>query len=233
MNNRPLLNLNRIAVIGRTYDEYLKIFDLDEDIMRRGPVLDCPAGASSFAVEANKLGMNVTASDTVYNLPSEKLIAKAQEDLTHVFEKFDEVSHLYSWSHYKDKDDVISHRKKALELFAADFKEGCKEGCYVYGKLPNLPFPDKAFSLVTSGHFLFLYGDRLDFEFHKACLKELVRVCFGEVRIFPLVGLDARPYPNMDETIAFLKAQGVKVEILNVLFEFQKGANRMMRLICG
>ncbi len=218
------LNIDRIAFLGRTYAEYLKISGLDEKTLVKGPVLDCPAGASSFAAEATELGFDVTACDILYDLTGEELIRKGNADIRHVFDEFDKASSLYTWKYYRNKEEVMALRTKALEKFA----RGREEGRYVYGALPHLPFPDKRFSLVLSGHFLFLYGDRLDLEFHKKCLMELARVG-GEVRIFPLLGLDSKPYPLMNETLSLLSALGMEAETVDVDFEFQSGATQMLR----
>jgi len=37
---------------------------------------------------------------------------------------------------------------------------------YIYAKLPNLPFPDQAFDLVLSSHFLFLYSSITEGDLH-------------------------------------------------------------------
>lgn len=44
--------------------------------------------------------------------------------------------------------------------------------------------------------------------------------------------LDAKPYLylNLSDVLSFLAPAGIKVEIVKVLFEFQKGANQMMKL---
>ncbi|GAB4409141.1 MAG: SAM-dependent methyltransferase [Thermodesulfovibrionales bacterium] len=230
MADKRRLDIDRIVFLGRTYAEYMDMFDLDESLLRQSQILDCPAGASSFAAEAHKMGINVTACDILYDLTSDELMEKGKTDLQHVFEKFDGVTHLYVWKYYRDKDEVMALRSRALEIFAGNFTKGYKNGQYVHGKLPHLPFPDKSFSLILSGNFLFLYGDRLDFDFHTTCMKELLRVCSGEVRIFPLVGLDFKPYPYLDDILSFLDSDGIKVEIIEVPFEFQKGANKMLKL---
>ena len=72
----------------------------------------------------------------------------------------------------------------------------------------------------------------MDFDFHTACLRELIRICSGEVRIFPLVGLDAKPYVYLKNIILSLKSDSINVEIVKVPFEFQKRSNRMMRIRC-
>lgn len=229
-NVKDFLDIDRIAFIGRTYDEYMRIFDLDESMPSKGRVLDCPAGASSFAAETHLKGFDVTACDIMYNLSADELLEKGKKDIQHVFEKFDKVSHHYTWKHYKDRDEVISRRKRALDSFASDFSKGIAEERYIQAELPRLPFADGTFSLVLSGHFLFLYNDRLDLAFHKACLKELVRISSGEVRVYPLTGLDAKQYPYMENVLSFLRSEGIRSEILNVPFEFQKGANQILKL---
>jgi hypothetical protein len=224
------LNIDRVAFIGRTYAEYMRMFALEEPSLRNRYVLDCPAGPSSFAAEAHKLDLPVAACDVLYGLTLERLIEKGEKDIQHVFKKFDEVADLYEWKHYKNKDEVIGLRRKALAAFAADYEAGTEDGRYTHAELPRLPFPDSTFSLVLSSHFLFLYGDRLSLQFHKACLKELIRVASEEVRIFPLTGLDARPYPHLDEVISFLRSEDIETEMVKIPFEFQKGANRMLRI---
>ena len=228
MNDR--IDIDRIAFIGRTYREYVDIFALDESALGRGPVLDCPAGAASFSAEARKMGIDVTACDLLYGQSTEALAEKSRADIKHVFGKFDEASHLYTWKYYKNKQDVIAHREKAFGLFMDDYARGLQEGRYVRAELPSLPFPDGKFGLVLSGHLLFLYSEWLDFEFHVASLRELLRVSSGEVRVFPLLGLDSMPYPRLDEVLNRLRAEGADTEILQVPFEFQRGGNMMLRI---
>lgn len=227
------LTLDRIAFIGRTFDVYAKMFDLDEHVLRRGPILDCPAGASSFTSEALKNGYDATACDILYNLTLDEMREKAEKDIRYIYEKLDEVLHLYTWKYYKNKDGLVKNRETALRSFLQDFEKGFRKGRYIQGELPDLPFSDKSFSLVLSSHFLFLYGDMLSLEFHKASLRELVRVCSGEIRIYPLLGLDAKPFPYLDEAVVSLQSEGVKVAFAEVPFEFQIGADKMMKIVCG
>lgn len=232
MSNRrkDTLALDRIAFLGRTFAEYLDMFGLDRAAPMAGPVLDCPAGPSSFAAGAARAGGDVTACDALYGLSPGALRARGEADIAYVFEKFDEVAHLYAWGYYRDRQEVISLRKKALEMFLGDFESGKAAGRYVPATLPRLPFPDGKFALVLSGHFLFLYGDRMGFEFHLAALRELLRVSSGEVRVFPLAGLDARPYPRLGEIIGALNGDGMQSEVLAVPLEFQRGASAMLRI---
>ncbi len=123
---KNFLDIYRIAFIGRTYDEYMKIFSLDASLPGNGPVLDCPAGASSFTAEAYRSGIDAVACDILYDRTVDALAEKGRQDIGHVFDKFDKVSYLYTWKHYKNKDEVIAYRNKALNLFISDFPKGWK-----------------------------------------------------------------------------------------------------------
>ena len=50
------LELSRVVFIGRTYDEYIKMFDLTTEELMKYSILDAPAGACSFTSVANDLG---------------------------------------------------------------------------------------------------------------------------------------------------------------------------------
>ena len=46
--NKMSLNLENIAITGRTFEEYSAFFDLKLGDLKGKKVLDCPSGASSF-----------------------------------------------------------------------------------------------------------------------------------------------------------------------------------------
>ena len=224
------LQLDRIVFIGRTYFEYLRMFDLNESDLKLGRVLDGAAGPSSFTAEATAKGFDATACDMLYCHPVETLADKGRMDIEHTFRKVDDVPHLYVWKYYKDRQEIIGLRHKALGAFARDYEEEIREGRHIKAELPRLPFPDRTFTLVLSSHFLFLYGDRLSLDFHVESLMEMMRVCSGEVRVYPLQGLDAKPYPHMEELLLRLRSEGLQGELVPTSFEFQRGANTMLTL---
>ncbi len=224
------IELDKVAFIGRTYEEYLRIFNLDRSTLEQGPILDCAAGPSSFTAEAHARGIRSVACDVLYNIPSDALVEKSRMDIEEVYQKVDAAPELFVWKYYKDRNHACSLRYKALDHFSRDFTPGLKDGRYVHAELPRLPFPDKAFALVLSSHFLFLYGDRLDVDFHVASLTEMTRVCSDEVRVYPLQGLDAKPYPHMDEVLERLRSEGMEAEIVPTPFESQRGADKVLRL---
>ncbi|MEK5236668.1 hypothetical protein NST99_13350 [Paenibacillus sp. FSL L8-0470] len=50
------LDLQRIVMIGRTFEEYLRMFNLQREELAVRRILDCPAGVCSFTAAANQLG---------------------------------------------------------------------------------------------------------------------------------------------------------------------------------
>ena len=60
------LNLENIAITGRTFEEYSSFFDLKLEDLKDKKVLDCPSGVSSFVSTANKNDVDVIGVDLIY-----------------------------------------------------------------------------------------------------------------------------------------------------------------------
>ncbi len=225
------MKLEHIAFLGRTFQEYLDMFGLDESELRDETVLDCPAGPSSFVAEARSMGISATACDPCYSFKSEDLAKKAAEDLAHVFDSFDSCKDNYLWTYYKDKEQVITLRRQATERFLKDYGQSAGSDRYVEAALSALPFPDNAFTMALSAHFLFLYEDWISIDQHLQYIRELLRVASREVRLYPLVTLEAEPYDYLGYIISTLEDEGIRAEVDTVRLEFVKGSGRMLKLI--
>jgi hypothetical protein len=228
--------LDRIAFYGRTLLEYLLFFNLTyEDLGKYNKIMDYPSGASSFVTEVNNniklFKNNVISCDPLFDRNLEYLKRKGLEDIRYVLEKVKSAHHLYNWSFYKSLEDLKNLRMLALTQFALDYSQGKIEKRYIKAELPNLPFDDKSFDLVLSGHFLFAYANTLDFKFHKDSILELYRISAKEVRIYPIQQRRSHPYSHMKKLVSVLKEQDIKYDIVQVPFEFQKGSNKMLRLL--
>ncbi|MBE9007407.1 class I SAM-dependent methyltransferase [Fortiea sp. LEGE XX443] len=224
------IQLDRVVFFGRTLSEYVKFFDLDLSQWQKCRILDCPAGAASFVAEVHQMGIDAVACDLLFNLDETNLRAKGQADLAHVMERLADVTHNYNWDFYQNIEKLNECRHTALENFLADYPNGRQVGRYIQTVLPKLPFSDRSFDLVLSGHFLFLYSDCFDYAFHWQTILELYRVCSQEVRIYPLQGKDAQPYAFLNNLINDLNNAEIAAEIVDVPWEFLKGSNQMLRL---
>jgi len=59
------LELDRVVLLGRTFEEYRRYFLLEPDHLIGKRVLDVAGGVSSFCAEANNLCINVTSFDPI------------------------------------------------------------------------------------------------------------------------------------------------------------------------
>ncbi|MFC0470693.1 SAM-dependent methyltransferase [Halalkalibacter kiskunsagensis] len=222
------LELERIIFIGRTFEEYLDMFSLTVQELKEKKILDCPAGACSFTAMGNKLGMDVTACDIAYYHSIDNLEKKGIQDIEHAMEQMKNVKHKFVWDYFKDIENLRKHRLSALQACANNMRESSER--YVPVTLPTLPFQDEEFDILLSAHFLFTYADRLDYDFHKKTLHELVRVSKEEIRIFPLVDLTGNRYQHLDRLKQELLDMGCTVEEMKVPYEFQANAHSMLKI---
>jgi hypothetical protein len=225
------LDLERIVFIGRTFEEYLDMFSLSVQELKGKKILDCPAGACSFTALGNKFGLDVTACDIAYYHSGEDLENKGLQDIEHAMVHMEKAKRNYIWDYFKDVEDLRKQRLSALKDCANDMRESTDR--YVPVTLPSLPFKDAEFDVLLSAHFLFMYADRLDYQFHIKTLNELLRVTKEEIRIFPLVDLEGKRYEHLDKLVSYLTDNGCTVKEVNVSYEFQVNANSMLKIKKG
>ena len=72
MRTKRGLHLDRVVLLGRTFEEYRRYFVLEPRELIGKRVLDIAGGVSSFCAEANNLGIKVTVFDPIYSLSREK-----------------------------------------------------------------------------------------------------------------------------------------------------------------
>ncbi|MCC3359474.1 SAM-dependent methyltransferase [Bacillus sp. REN16] len=222
------LDLERIIFIGRSFEEYLDMFSLTVEALKGKKILDCPAGACSFTAASNKLGLDVTACDIAYYFSGKDLKNKGLQDVEHAMHNMEKAKSNYIWDYFKDVEDLRNHRLRALEDCTEDMAKSSE--MYIPVTLPSLPFKDDEFEILLSAHFLFMYADRLDYQFHIETLNELLRVTKEEVRIFPLVDLEGKRYEHLEKIIIYLIDNGYRVEEVKVPYEFQTNANSMLKI---
>lgn len=140
-------------------------------------------------------------------------------------------THEFTWTSIKSVDELERLRMAAMEDFLTDYPKGKEQGRYVDGELPNLPFDDGKFDIAVCSHLLFLYSEKLSEDFHITSIRELSRVA-NEVRVFPLLELGAKISRHLQSVTDRLSAMGYSVSINPVSYEFQRGGNQMMKIMC-
>ena len=218
--------LGDIIITSRGFGEYRAMFDLADLPLAGLSILDCPGGASGFPAGARALGARVVGVDPAYAIPPGVLIPRARRDTLYGNRYVRDHPELYVFEWFTDADDHALSRLASLDAFAADFAG--PDDRYVSAVLPELPFDDRSFDLVLSGHLLFTYPDHLDQAAHLAALRELVRVSRSEVRVFPLVDTTATGSPYLDHLRRAIAADGAETELRRVPYHFQRGADTML-----
>lgn len=228
--NRSAPRLGEILVSSRSLAEYRAMFSLTEDDLN-SRILDCPSGAASFTGELNGLGGKATACDSAYfDATPADLAAIAINEAERGNAFVHTHRHDYTWTYFADPDHHERVREDSAGRFATDINDHPEQ--YVPGRLPSLPFGDDSFDLVLSSHLLFSYSDVFDHQFHIDSITELARVSRSEVRIFPLVAVgESTPYPHLGELLENLADRGIDSRIVQVDYEFQRGADEM--LVCS
>ncbi|MDB5083912.1 MAG: hypothetical protein JWN30_798 [Bacilli bacterium] len=224
----PKLELSRIVFIGRTWDEYMLMFNLVKDEVIGRKILDCPAGACSFTAVSNRLGADVTAIDIAYDHPAAVLEQKGKQDIAHTMQQMVNVQRNYNWSHFGSIEGLRRTRQQALLDCSEDMLHNPHR--YVPAALPLLPFEDEQFDLTLSAHFLFLYADQLDYAYHLSTIKEMMRVTKSEIRIFPTVDMAGNRYEHMDQFRQDVQQLGWAADEIKVPYEFLQNANLMLKL---
>jgi hypothetical protein len=224
-----MFELRQVVPWGRSFHEYRQMFRLtDADLGRF--ILGCGDGPAGFNAEATRRGGRVISCDPIYGFTAGEIERRIQETHAEVVQQTRANQEQFVWEAIPTVEALAEIRLAAMGTFLADFPQGKREGRYVEASLPWLPFQDQAFDLAVCSHLLFLYSAHLSEAFHLQAMAELCRVA-REVRIFPLLALDGTPSPHLEAVVAALGAAGLTASQETVDYEFQKGGNRMLRVI--
>jgi hypothetical protein len=220
--------LEEVVPWGRTFDEYVAMFALDEND-RRKKIVGCADGPAAFNAAMYRLGGTVVSVDPLYRFTAEEIESRIDETFNQVMEQTQCNADEFKWTRIRSPKELGQLRMGAMSEFLADFPRGIREGRYRYGELPDLPFPDGAFDIALCSHFLFLYSRIFDISFHIKSIRELCRIA-GEARIFPLTELGSRRSRHLNKVTSILAAEGYRLAVERVDYEFQKGGNEMLRV---
>ena len=223
--------LDQVVPWGRSYDEYVRMFDLGAvDLGRR--ILGCGDGPAAFNAELSRRGGSVVSIDPVYGFSAAQIRSRIAETYELVMAQMRMNQADYVWESIPNLDRLGALRMAAMEAFLADFDAGREAGRYLVGALPSLPFDPGAFDLALSSHFLFLYSEALSADFHLAALDEMLRAA-REVRVFPLLTLNGVRSPHLPAVADQCAARGLAMEIRRVPYEFQRGGDEMLVIRSG
>lgn len=217
--------LDSVVPWGRTLEEYKLMFQLnDEDMLKT--FAGFGDGPACFNYEMTERNGSVISFDPIYQFSKEDIEKRIEEVRVIVMQQMHENMDNYVWKNIKSLDELENIRMSAMKKFLSDYEKGKAEGRYVFHELPNrLPYEEDHFDIGLSSHFLLMYTS-LGYDFHIAAMSEMLRVC-KEIRIFPIVDLDANKTDLINNVIGFFK-KDYTVQTVKTDYEFQKGDNKLL-----
>lgn len=217
--------LDSVVPWGRTLEEYKLMFRLDDEDMLK-TFAGFGDGPACFNYEMTERNGSVISFDPIYQFSKEDIEKRIEEVRVIVMQQMHENMDNYVWENIKSLDELENIRMSAMKKFLSDYEKGKAEGRYVFHELPNrLPYEEDHFDIGLSSHFLLMYTS-LGYDFHIAAMSEMLRVC-KEIRIFPIVDLDANKTDLINNVIGFFK-KDYTVQTVKTDYEFQKGDNKLL-----
>ena len=217
--------LDNVVPWGRNMQEYREMFGLDDNDMSK-KIAGFGDGPACFNYEMTNAGGHVVSFDPIYQFSKVEIEKRIEEVRLTVMQQMKENMDNYVWTHIKDLDELEHIRMSAMKKFLSDYEQGKKEGRYVFHELPDrLPYEAESFDIGLSSHFLLMYTS-LGYDFHIRSITEMLRVC-KEIRIFPIVDLDANKTDLIKEVIGYFQKK-YNTLIVKTDYEFQKGDNKLL-----
>lgn len=224
------MTLENVVPWGRNLEEYQTMFALTaQDLC--SPILGCGDGPSSFNAEVTEQNGFIVSIDPVYQFSKEEINQRILETAETILEQVELNKNNFVWKNIGSVKELENVRMSAMEKFLEDYESGKEANRYVEASLPDLPFEDKSFNLVLCSHFLFLYSEHFDLNFHLNAVLEMCRVG-NEVRIFPVLDLKGNKSKYLKPLMERLKQSGYQCEVETVSYEFQKSGNQMLKVKC-
>ncbi len=220
------MELKNVVPWGRSFTEYEKMFCLSAQDLNKA-ILGCGDGPASFNTELTKSGGFVVSIDPIYGFSREQLKTRIAEVYEEIMPQMEQSQNNYVWESIASVKELGEVRMSAMKAFLADYELGKEEKRYIEAALPSLPFESGQFDLAICSHFLFLYSEQVNLQQHLDAMEELTRVA-KEVRVYPLVTLKGDLSPHLEKVTSHLSELGIKCELVNSLYKFQKGAEKML-----
>jgi hypothetical protein len=134
------------------------------------------------------------------------------------------------WDFYPSISGLKEYIKRAKHILGVDDPHADNAELSIKVKLIKLHFADKNFDLVLKGFLLFAYIDYLNKEFTSPTILKLDREGSRKFRNYTWQSKDVKPHQFMRNLLADLKAAVIAIEVLPVIWEFQKSTKQLMLL---
>ncbi len=216
---------NDILFVGRSLQEYVDMFALSAADLQR-PILSVASGGSSLGAELRSSNPAVTSLDPLYSQPPAAVEQLITQQLQRLEDAIDEGSPEWVWSYHRSKQDLLTSRTKTLHAFLNDYRLHHGNDNYITDALPFVS-TERKYGLCLCSHFLFLYGNLLDYDFHIASVQRLLEIA-NEIRIYPIMTQELVQYPHLNTLRDELQQKGIRSYTVPVPYRLRKDSNHML-----
>jgi hypothetical protein len=122
---------------GRSCDEYLRMFNLNEDGLRR-KILGCADGPASFNAGMSKKGFRVVSCDPLYECDAGQIRRRIDATYEDVLAQTRRNQDKFVWGRITSLEELGRVRREAMGDFLGDYDRGRTEGRYVAASLPAI-----------------------------------------------------------------------------------------------
>jgi hypothetical protein len=207
---------------------YKEMYDLKEEEFEYY-ILDFPAGLSSFNAEMLQMGYdNVISGDRLYQLEPEEMEQQAAKLLVNSEKYLRKHAKMLRKNEEKYIQKILHKWQQSVNIFIQDYRLGKKTNRYRFMDLPSLPFKEHEFKLALCSDLVF-HSETQEQGNHFQLVKELCRVA-GEVRIFPLMNEKGEISNTIGPILLEMQNFHYGIEVREVAYEKNKGANAMLRI---
>src|SRR5205823_721332 len=123
--------------------------------------------------EMHRRGRRVVSVDPIYQFTPDEIRSRVEAVRDTMIDQVRQQPGQFVWDFIRSPEHLQEVRLTAMERFLSDFRPETRDR-YLAVSLPNVP--DGRFDLALCSHFLFLYSDRLDAEFHIDSIRAMLRV---------------------------------------------------------
>ena len=122
---------------GRSFDEYLGMFNLSADDLTRD-IVGVGDGPASFNFWMHQRGTPIVSVDPIYRYSESELHQRIQDTYDDVIAQARQNQDKFVWTHIASVDELAEIRMQAMEAFCRDFETGKQQGRYIDASLPTL-----------------------------------------------------------------------------------------------
>ncbi len=138
------MQLDRVVPFGRSFDEYVRMFALDQTDLGKS-ILSVADGPASFNAEGTAKGMQIHSCDPLYAFGADEIRDRFYAVLDNIITQVENTPDSWVWSYHNSPSDLRKNRIAVTERFYADYEVGKAEGRYMFGELPNLGYKANSF----------------------------------------------------------------------------------------